>query len=327
MSKKMNNRSLIIILIVLVVILVLTRLIRIPHQQSTLKTDLVSLDTSAVSTIMITTGNQTGKSIEFNKNGDTWTVSQGDVTAKEEKGAAEGILATLATVKPQRLVATSPAKWKDFELSDSAATAITFRNSSGKNLGGILVGKFTYQQPSGAYGQYGGRSFSGSSYVRIPGDKKVYAVDGFMSMMLRRSFDAWRDKTFIRTDRNDITGVTFDYPADSSFVLAYQDSAWYAGGNPADSLIASGYLNQISSSQGSSIRDHYTPSGKPLYVMTIEGKNMNPMKVECYQGENPKEYILHSGQNPGIYFVSGKSGLFDRLFKPESYFLRKKGKK
>ena len=328
MSKKMNNKKLIIILLALVVILVLTRLIKIPREQSTLKTDLVSMDTTEVSKIIINNGADKDKPIEFTRNGNTWTVSQGDITAKEEKGAAAGILGNLVSVKPQRLVATSKSKWKDYELSDSTATKITFKNRDGKTLAGILIGKFNYNQPSGGNGGYGRQSFSGSSFVRLPDDNNVYAVDGFLSMMLRRNFDSWRDKSFIHLAKENIKKISFSYPADSSFVLSNRDSVWYAENSPADSLLTNGYLSRISTTEGSSIKDHYTPGQQPLYSMTIEGNSMQPLKIECYQGDNPKEYIFHSDQNPDVYFVSGNTGLFDRLFKTRGYFLnRKKNKK
>ncbi len=322
MSKRKNNTVLIIILVILAGILILTKLIREPGRQSNLKTDLMAIDTADVSRILIDRTND--KTIKFVKNGSTWTVSQGDIKSKEEKGTASGILGSLAGIRPNRLVAKSESKWNEYEVGDSASTTITFENSGGKKLGSIIIGKFSYEQPSGPSANYGRGSFSGSSYVRVPGEKEVYAVEGFLSMMLRRDFNSYRDKTFIEADKNDISRITFSYPADSSFVLTYHDSAWYAGDMKADSMITESYLNRLSSVSGNSIKDDYTPAGSPLLRMKIEGKTMQPVDVECYEGESPDNFILHSGQKPEVYFSSNKTGLFDRIFKPENYFLNVK---
>lgn len=322
MSKKMNNTWLVIILAVLAVILVLTKLIKEPREQSTLKTDLIAIDTSKVSKILMNKGVNKDNTIEFDRKGDTWTVSQGAITSKEEKGSANGIIESLVTVKPQRLVATSKSKWNDYELTDSTATEITFMNNDNKTMGSIMIGKFTYNQPSNSYAAYGRGGYSGTSYVRIPGENNVYAVEGFLSMMLRRNFNSWRDKTFTTADRKDITKVTFSYPADSSFVLSYKDSTWYAADNRADSLKTSEYLGRLSSSQGATFKDQYTPDQPPVYSLKIEGNNMQPINIACYPGNGADEYIMHSSQNPDIYFESGKTGLFDQLLKTERYFTK-----
>lgn len=328
MSKKMSNKSLGLLLLALAVILVLTRLIKVPREEATLKKELYSIDTSQVGKIIISKGVSDTNPIIFTRNGYEWNVSQGDIKSKEEKGSARSILSDLNSVKPERLVSRTKSKWKDYELNDSTATRVKLEDKSGKVLSDIMIGKFSYNRGSG-YGSYGGygNGFSGTSFVRLSSDRDVYAVDGFMGMMLKRDFDSWRNKTFIQANKSNITKVSFMYPGNSAYQLSFKDSVWYAGNMHSDSSATANYLSSLSTAMGSTFKNKYMPSSDPVCQLKIEGNNMPAIDVRCYQGDSANEYILNSSLNPDVYFSSTKTGLYDRIFKPLSYFIKPEKKK
>ena len=158
-----------------------------------------------------------------------------------------------------------------------------------------------------------------TTYVRLAGKEEIYAVDGFLALAFSGSFNDWRDKTFIRYNSDDITKITFSYPADSSFSLVKRDSFWFAAGQKADSLKTAAYLNDLSMTEGREFADTFQPGSFPTYQMLIEGNNLLNITVKCFRDADDR-FILNSSLNPGVYYSSDRDGLFGKLFKSRNHF-------
>ena len=247
---------------------------------------------------------------------------QGNIIAAPMKGAVGNIFTEILAIKPQSLAAIDKSKWQEYELTDSLATRVKFLNNRGKKLADLMIGKFTYKQVNNPYANYGGNNIEGTSFVRLSGEQEVYAVNGFLAFSLSGRFNDWKDKSFLKSKKEDITKVIFTLPADSSFVLARKDSLWFAGIHPADSLNMSNYLNSIGFIDGQDFMDDFKPVIVPAYQLVIEGNNLLNITVKCFKGIGQDEYIFNSSLNPDVYFTSKKNELFDQLFKPLSYFRR-----
>jgi len=322
MSNRFNNRRLLYLLAGLVSLLALTVIIKIPKEKATLKSKIVDPDTSAVCRIILDPKISKGKSIEFNRNNGKWTVHQDSIISATQAGAVKNMLSEVLNIKPQSLAAVSKSKWEEFELTDSLATRVRFFDKKGKILVDILVGKFTYKQSENPYGGYNRNNIQMTSYVREYSEKEVYAVDGLLSFSFNMKFGDWRDKTFIRSGKNDITSLRFTFPGDSSFILSRKESSWFDGLQKADSASVASYLSAIENIDGEDIKDNYKPSVNPSYQLQVEGNNLSGFSVKCYKGDGADEFILNSSLNPEIWFTSGKKGIFEKLFKPEKYFLK-----
>lgn len=319
MTKRFDNKRLLMILAGLVVLLLLTVLVKMPRERSTLKGNLVEIDTSSVSKIIITPKSGTGDSFEFRKENDRWSIIQGDIVSEPMKGAVGNILSEIMAVKPQTLAAVGESKWKDYELTDSLATKVSVLSKKGKELAGLMIGKFSYKQVGNPYAGYGGNNIEGTTYVRLAGEKEIYAVDGFLAFSFSGGFNDWRDKSFVRCNKDDITKVIFTMPSDSSFILAKRDSLWYAANHQADSAKTADYLSSLSLVDGQEFEDGYKPGSFPVYQMVIEGNNLLNITVKCFQGEGDK-LVFNSSLNPDVYFSGKRDGIFAELFKPLDYF-------
>jgi len=324
MSKRFDNKRLFLILGGLLVILFLTIIIKMPKERSTLKSTLVEVDTADVGRIIIIPEASAGKPFEFIRDGTKWTVTQDNIISAPVKGAVENIFREVLAIGPQSLAAVGKSAWEEYELTDSLATRVKFLNKRGKDLGEIMIGKFSYKQVNNPYAAYGGDNIEGTTYVRLSAEDEIYAVEGFLAFSLSGAFNDWRDKSFLKCKKEDITKVTFTLPADSSYTLALKDSIWFAGNHPADSAKTSTYLNSIGLMDGQDFRDGYKPTSSPEYQMVIEGNNLLNVSVKCYKGESGDEYILNSSLKPDIYFTSGKNGIFEKVFKGRRYFSVKK---
>jgi hypothetical protein len=74
MSNRFDNKRLIFILVGLLVILLVTIMVKIPKEKSTIKERLVDIDTSSVYRMIIIPKVTEGKPFEFVKENEKWTV-------------------------------------------------------------------------------------------------------------------------------------------------------------------------------------------------------------------------------------------------------------
>lgn len=323
MSKRFENKKLFYILGILLIILAVTFIVKIPREKSTLKTTLVRFDTTEVERIIIIPKASAGEKFEFFRDNKTWKVKQGEIISKPRDGAVENILSDLLSIKPSNLVSVSKSKWQDYDLTDSLAIRVRVENKKGKALADVMIGRFSYKPVSNPYGGGYGGSIDGISYVRLYTEEPVYAVDGFLTFSFSGDFDDWRDKTLIRCKGDDITKITFTFPADSGFVLEKKENKWYASGEPADSAATASYINTITYTDGEKFIESFRPVSSPVCQTLIEGNNLLNITVKCYSDENGR-IILNSSLNPEAFFIDENKNVFNQIFKPLSHFKNKK---
>jgi hypothetical protein len=321
MASKFNNKILLIVLVILAGLFILTRTLKEKRSSGNLKTDIVKIDSSSVSSILLYPSAEKGAEILFSRNGNTWQVTKGEITADADKGNIDNMFTELINLRPDHIIATNKDKWGDYGVTDSLGTRVIMKEGK-KTVLDLIVGRFDYQQSPSGYGGYGGNYGTGRTYIRLKDEINVYDVKGFLAMSFNQTFKNWRDQTFLKTDRNSINLLTFDYPADSGFVAMKSDSVWIIEGITADSSAIASYLNSLSRKSNSTFIDGYSPVIGPDYQLTINGTNMAPVIIKAYRrGDN--DFVMNSSQNPDSYFTSPRSGLFGNIFKPKSQFLKK----
>jgi hypothetical protein len=190
-----------------------------------------------------------------------------------------------------------------------------------------MIGKFTYKPSANPYAGSRANNVEGTSFVRLYNENEVYSVEGFLSLSFMGKFNDYRNKSLLHLKKEDVIKISFSFPSDSSFILTRKDSQWYLGNKVADSVSTEKYLGILSQLNGQDIADNYKPGIAPVYQIHIEGNSLLDLSVKCYKGDNNEEYILNSNLNPDVYFVSKQNGIFNQLFKPQSYFSRKELRK
>ncbi len=319
MSKRYDNKKLIYVLAGLLVILLLTVFIKIPKQKSTIKDRLVDIDTAEVDRIAVTPRVSIGAPFEFARENGKWNVIQGNIIADPVKNAIINIFSEILEIKPQSLAAIDRSKWNDYDLSDTAATQIKFLNKKGKVLAGLMIGRFTFKQVSNPYAS-GGNNVEGTTFVRLSNENKIYAVEGFLALSFSGKFSDWRDKSFVRCNKDDILKITFSFPGDSSFILMKKDQRWFIGDQQADTTAVADYLNSLSYMNGDEFEDGFKPVTKPEYTVSVEGNNLLNFNVRSFIRQGTGEYVLNSSLNPDLYFASKPDGLFSQVFKSKADF-------
>jgi len=196
------------------------------------------------------------------------------------------------------LVARSKDKWEQYEVTDSLGTRVKVYAGK-KELADLMIGKFTFQQ----------EPQSMTSFARRTKQNDVYAIDGFLSMAYNRGLDAWRDKSFVNIDPNNINKLTFDTP-EGQQIIQQLGEEWTTGSRTLDSPGVDTYLNIFKNMTN---QQFATPvSTAATHSLTIEGNNMQAINIRCFA--DGEQYVLNTTASPDIWAKSDANGLFKRIF-------------
>lgn len=308
--KKFSNKFLLIALVILIGIFVLSRVFRASRLDSNIRKELVRLDTARVTEVRIKSSATEGEELKLIKSGTNWKVVSGMKEAVTEPGVVNSMLGVAMNLNVQRLVSRKKEKWEAFEVGESSTRVTIFDGS--KKLADFRVGKFGFpqgQQGNGIQGMY--------TYVRLTNEDEVYTSEGFIASHFNRSFDQWRDKTFLKVNQ-EVSRIDFIYP-DSSFVLEKRDTIWYAGNDRAVDSKVTQYLNKIKF------------KNIPEFKEGIVGPGVAPLKLQIARAtgaiataqawpESEDEWILSSSFQEGIYFSGKRSGVIKEIFPGKDWF-------
>jgi hypothetical protein len=318
MFRKVSLRVLLYILGALTLLTVITQLSEKMNGERTFRSELAKFDTARVTGMVISDLKSSDKNIELIKTGGGWKMKANGKEYRTDQNYIQSLLWEITQLKAERIAANNKNKWNEFEVTDSLALRITIKGKS-KILADLLVGKFSYQPPTG--GNPYDRQGNMTSFVRIAGEKEVYAVNGFIRGEISPDVNRFRDKTLVKTEAGTLRKLTFQYPADSSFVLEKQGNSWTVSGVTADSAKAAQYISSLEQMTGTEFADDAPASGQAVFKLTLERGSSLPIEVMAFEADSTNGHILTSTLNPGVQF-SGKNGLTGRIFKGKSAFLK-----
>jgi hypothetical protein len=276
------------------------------------KTELVTIDTARVSKIII---DSRGERTELIKENNGWKVLIGaGKYAEAQRSNVKGTLNSLLTIKPSRIAAKDPAKWKEYQV-DSAGTRVQVYEG-GKTTLDLVIGRFGFNQQAMQQQQMmGGRGGMQQfySYVRPYNESEVYVAENFMGMSINTNANDYRNKKLISLATESIESIQFNYPADSAFSLSKIDSVWSIAGMVADSAAVADYLNDIRYINNSNFVDDVPPAAlvSPTLSMKIKQAESADIELKAYQHPTYK-WIIHSSENPMSYFADEQ--LIEKLF-------------
>jgi hypothetical protein len=312
MSRKKNNRTLFIVFGVLLAAFLVMEGVKLTRGERTFRDDIIAYEADQISKITFNTKGPAAVPVELYKVDTTWKLTAGGKEYAADQEMANGIAGELALITPERLVANKKDLWKDYDVTDSAGTRLTIYGPK-KSKTELVIGRFSYNQSTR----------QPVTYVRIENENEVFAVEGYLAMTFGRDINGLRDKNLFKGNQNDITRISFSYPADSSYELTRDGLKWMVAGIPADSMKAVRFMNEVTYLVGADFRDDFQPAnaGPELYRMKIEGINIKPVDIVVYQDATGQ--IVHSSENPTSYFSSQRDNLVQRIFKGKGFFLPK----
>ena len=276
----------------LVLVFAAVKIFRSPTLEGNLPEYLTKIDSAAVTELIVSAPKTNYEEVRLVKSGG-WKLKQGDISLRAEQGAGVNAVRMLMDLKPMRVATKRKEKWNEFSVGDSTGTRVRVMRG-GDTEADLWIGRAGFSQVPGQ--QYGGSTFT---YVRLEGDTEVYAVDGFLEAQFNRSFNDWRDKSFLRLKRDSITRIRFRYPADSSFVLERVAGKWMMSNQPADSAAATSFLGAMEYRNVSSFSGN-NPAGSPLMVISFEQEAKTLATVEAWPSEG--NWTIRSSHQPDTFF-------------------------
>ncbi len=273
------NRTTVSLIIILVLMGVATFLVlRRPGETSTPETPgrpLFDYDSSAVDRIEL---RNSGGTITLEKINGTWMI-----TSPGEHRADSSVVTAMVNqgkhIELKALLSTNPEKQSVFAV-DSTAPLVKI-SENGAERAAFRVGKV-----STSYTE---------TYVRPEGTNDVYLANGFLSGIFNRQLKDLRDRTIFRADRELIKSVGYQY-GDTTFTVAFQDSLWRVGSDPANDAVVNGVLSGLANLQADDVIDTAFTPPRLAAVITVLGTQLrfhfDPKKGIHYvqTSESPRWY-------------------------------------
>ncbi|XOV94551.1 MAG: DUF4340 domain-containing protein [Bacteroidota bacterium] len=293
--KSRNTFILFGVLVILVLVYLAVSYFGSDNRSKSFRSELVEIKKDEVTRIEIKSG---GSSMVLNEGPENWQVQLADGKFKPAKAAnVNSLLSTLSSIVPSRIASRSSDQWSDFQVDSAGMEVIVFEGGS-KSLD-IIVGRF---------GMEGQRSFY--TYVRLADEQDTYVVNDFMSMSISKDPNAYRNNEILRSKKDSITSISFNYP-DDNFTIIKSDGGWLIGNAPADSTNMASYLSGLSLVTS---RLFTESMGEPSNMVTFQFSNQDDIAIAIDDNNS-----LSTSYNEHEYFSD--STVTQKLFKDRSYFL------
>lgn len=302
----MKNKTLLLIFLTLLVGFLASQF-AFEKKKRTFKTELIQLDTAAITSILLYPKSDNQEEILLKKEEEFWVISKGNVTNKANQGAVTSILRNLSLIKTKRVASKSQDKWADYQVDETSGSRVK-AYAGDKLLEDFIVGRFNFNQ----------QTRQGVSYVRLEGEDEVYAVDGFLSMTMSQGFEAYRNKEVLKVNKASLTQISIN-TLGTTTMLQKSGAGWTQDGNPVDSTTLFNYIDGLQQITGAIFADDFEDhqSDELLYkTLRLEGNNIStPVVIKAYKDTTRSTpYIIQSSLNPNNYFESEENGIFEQLF-------------
>ncbi len=312
MSRKKSNRTLIIIFVLLLAVFAVNQLVKMSRGERSFRDDIIEFKANDISRIVFYPKGAPAQEVELYREDSLWRLKASGKEYSADQDMANGIVEELAYITPDRLVANKKDLWKDYDVTDSAGTKVVVFGPK-KSKTELVLGRFSYNQATR----------KPSTYLRVDKDNDVFAVEGYLAMTFSRDINGLRNKTIFKGNPNDVTKITFTYPADSSFTLVKENNQWLCNGQPTDSARTSNYLTNLTYLTGNGFRDDFDSANatSPVYGIQIEGINLLPVGIKAYS--DISGLVINSTENKTTHFDGMAGDLSKRIFLPQSSFMPK----
>jgi hypothetical protein len=274
------SRSTVILLGVLVVLVLIGYLVmQKPGEKSSTGErgeKFVMLDSLSVDKIEITAQ---GSPVVLQKKGVEWFLER-PVSYRADQSAVAGLLHDMNMLEIRSTVSGKPEKHSVFQVDSTGTLVKVYEKGSEK--ASFIVAKMgsTYTE----------------LYARQSSSNDVVAVSGGSPMTFNKAVKEWRDRTIAAPARDAIKEVRYQY-GDTTFVLAFRDSAWMVGRDSTEEWAVNNLISSLSNVQADDFRDSSTSRlSKPTAQITYAGTQLTFFYVK--EGD---KYVVQSSSTPQLF--------------------------
>ena len=269
---------------------------------------LIEIDTAAVAAIRI----HQVASLSFQREATGWIVSDGRLHLKAVPSKMAELLNALHYIRAEHLL--EPAPGIDFGLDGESGISIRVYTSNGLTEA-FTLGRFHYDEEMR-------RSIT---YLRLAGQREVYAVDGLQTLPLRAEFEDFRRRDLLRLPALRFDSIAYQR-GDTTFCFYRSGDRWQSSdGQLLDSTEVAGFFQRLRRLQGATFADDFDE----LMAQQLQHRSLalyhaslpTPLFVYSYHDSTRHPpFVLRSSQYPEIFFASDSSGLYRDVFAaPEAW--------
>lgn len=275
------------------------------------KSNLVEVDTASVDKMVI--NHPTKPTLTLTKTNQQWSVSGQSATSyMADKGQIMSAIARLNNLSVNAVATRNPEKYTRYKVDSTGINVALYQEN--QKLNSIFVG---------ASQRAGRRSLN--NYVRLENENAVYTVDGFLRSTFSRDMTSWREKQVWDLDQQNISKVTFTYPADSSYVINRTvNNKWVASGDTLSGSSVGSVLRDLSdlTADGFANSRSVDQFGNEKYVLQLQLKDGKQYRLQIKESpDNNDEYLAVSKGFPYVFTLQ-KSQWKDNVLKSRSDLLQ-----
>jgi hypothetical protein len=274
----------------------------------------MSFDAAAITHILVKDPKSMQEPVDLRLESGKWIVKFGGHDYVADTNVVKNILKQLGDMPTKRYAGKGNDAIVKYELTDTSATLVTLKASE-KTVAEIYIGKFSYNVPKNQQQQVQSRQQRGemTSYVRLPDEKDVYAVDGYLKMTFSGKAESYRYRSLVSVNPEDITRITLSEPGNRK-VFENPEGKWLLNGAPADSAGMVKFRSTLARLSCTKFVNQYAPAGAS-HALLIEGNNFTPVEIQAYPvADTNVAYIITSTANPGSFFNGKEGGLFKKIW-------------
>lgn len=318
MFNRFKVRNLYVVFGILLVLVVFTALPGNQHRARSFKSELSQFDPATVNQFHIYP-KAGGERISFRKSDNSWTVFDASGEYNADGTQVDRMLESISDLRALRLAAREKDAWEKYEVTDSLGIRVEVLEGE-KEMADLILGKFSYAQPSGPVNPYQQQQGTMTTYLRLNKEKEVYAVNGFLAMSFSGQVNNFRDRKVLQLNENDLQSISIS-GGGSDFALVHQDSLWLLNGVEADSASMAEYLSGIRSLRSSRfLAEDQVPAGAPTHQLKVEGLDGNLLaQIDAHMADS-MHIAISSSLNPGTWFDGTQDDLFGKLFRDQAEF-------
>ena len=241
---------------------------------------LAPIDSVAVDKIEIKTP---ASSVVLQKNGVEWYLLE-PTSYRADQSTVAAFLHDSKSLEVKNVVSNKAEKHLVFQVDSSGIQVKIFEKGTEKIS--LVVGK-----PTSNYSEM---------YARRSGSNDVFIMSGASASVFSRPVKEWRDKTIFTTPPDNIKEVRYHY-GDTTFVLAFKDSAWTIGKDSTQESVVNNLISSLSNVQADDFVD--TLAQRPSKItaqIAYAGTQLNFFYVK--QGE---KYLVQSSTSPQWFEILG----------------------
>ncbi|MFH0734381.1 MAG: DUF4340 domain-containing protein [bacterium] len=284
-------------------------LIAIPRNERSFNKDIVNIDTTDVTKILIYPHSNGHKEICLFKSGNIWKVKLNNNIA--ENVPAEkitNIFNQLLSIKPLSLVTRDAKKYKDLMVDTSGTKVKIFEDYD--LILDLIIGRFSFKQPSSIF-----------TNVRLNDKKEVFITEGFLETTFGNvSINNFRNTTLIKADFSTFNKLSFVYPADTSFQIIKVTDIWQIDDAGINTDNMESYLAQTANLSGTDIVNKNLIDFNKLTKLTLTIETDNNKTYTLYGFINKDKSIINSSLNPNVFFNA--KDLIKQVFVGKKYFVK-----